>query len=553
MKKIIKFLLLIFCFVSLVSCGGPNGSQTISSTKSTKYYLKFVSSDISNYPTIRLYYKIYDTDGNIINNYVIKKAILTEKLINGEYISREVKVHENISKKQGLNTSLVIDKSGSISDDDMNKIKNVMSSFISNMDFKVGDKSEIVTFNADVFNTCPFTNDINLLNNSIDTIQPYGSTAVFDAIHSGISHASLQGGARCVIAFTDGYDNASLYNPNQVVDFSIKQQVPVYIIGVGSSLDEYSLKDIATKTGGKYWNIDNLSNLESIFDEIYGIEKSTYYIEYVTDFSGDQKYNRRYISVSFDDGKEYIDSENDITPVKPAKIGHDASISFSARLRDMNTVSDFTTEDNIDDLDSIPFGKYEQDGNDGNGKEEIDWIILKRENGMAMLLSKYILDCKEYNVTKENTSWPECSLRSWLNSEFFDEAFDADDKRLIPTVTVQNIGNTKMSNTPNTPTEDKVYLLDDHECLEFFGEPSETNQIVQLSTYGTEYAKNNRLFVAVEDGQWYSGNSTFWLRSPGQSWNRAGNVTYCGFFYQDGNSVNFKLNGIRPVIWVKYE
>lgn len=45
----------------------------------------------------------------------------------------------------------------------------------------------------------------------------------------------------------------------------------------------------------------------------------------------------------------------------------------------------------------VTFGHYEQDGNVQNGKEDIVWEVIKTEDGKALLLSKYILDCHSYN------------------------------------------------------------------------------------------------------------------------------------------------------------
>ncbi len=42
--------------------------------------------------------------------------------------------------------------------------------------------------------------------------------------------------------------------------------------------------------------------------------------------------------------------------------------------------------------DVIYFGSYEQDNNLSNGKEEIEWIVLAKENRKALLISKYALD-----------------------------------------------------------------------------------------------------------------------------------------------------------------
>ncbi len=41
--------------------------------------------------------------------------------------------------------------------------------------------------------------------------------------------------------------------------------------------------------------------------------------------------------------------------------------------------------------DTITFGKYEQDGNEDNDKEEIEWVILEINKDWAFILSKKAL------------------------------------------------------------------------------------------------------------------------------------------------------------------
>ena len=116
---------------------------------------------------------------------------------------------------------------------------------------------------------------------------------------------------------------------------------------------------------------------------------------------------------------------------------------------------------------------------------------------------------------------------------------------------IENNDNVKAWTKGGNPTVDKVYLLSIDECIKYFGEPNVTNQIVKLSTYGTAYAKNKGLYIDSDASAWHNGYSPFWLRSPGVQQSRAGVVNYCGYFYADGNSVDFKLNGVRPVIKIK--
>ena len=77
------------------------------------------------------------------------------------------------------------------------------------------------------------------------------------------------------------------------------------------------------------------------------------------------------------------------------------------------------------------FGEYEQDYNLVNGKEPIEWIILDVQEDRCLLISRYALDAKRYNSEIEDVTWATCTLRSWLNSTFLNDAFNSEQQKDI--------------------------------------------------------------------------------------------------------------------------
>ena len=315
----------------LYSTTTPDGYQVdadgkiigkLHSEKSTKYYAKFISSDVSEFPLVKLYYKIYDNNGNVKKDFNIYEVKINERDTTGNYVPRVVKTGEIINKKQGLNISLIADRSTSLNATDLQKIKNAMKTFVSSLDFSVGDKAEVISFGSNITNICSFTDNKQSLNNGIDSISLDGSTALYDAIYRGISHAVAQNGARCVVVFTDGQDNHSSNTRQSVINYALQQQVPVYVVGVGSSIAESDLRSIATSTGGSYWGINNVGELSRVYTRVYDEGKSTYYIEYQTDNSMGQ-YALRNVQVTIDDGLEYVEVVNDFVPPNPNTIVED--------------------------------------------------------------------------------------------------------------------------------------------------------------------------------------------------------------------------------------
>ncbi|MDO4481948.1 MAG: VWA domain-containing protein [Bacillota bacterium] len=252
-------------------------------------YIEFVTADVSDYPTVRLYYRIEDPyTSETIPDLDRKMFTLTEKVEGGKLVSREVSAANRLDKSEGLSITLTVDKSGSIDYSDMDKIKNVMNEFVRSLQYNVGDQAEIISFDNIVRQMCTYTKDVKLLSNGINNMYPEGQTAFYDALYTSVVHAAGQKGAGCVVAFTDGIDNKSFRTADEVLSKASALGVPVYIIGVGYDVDEMTLREIAEGSGGRYWFIDDLYDLSQIYASVYEKEKETYVIEYVTDKSIDK-------------------------------------------------------------------------------------------------------------------------------------------------------------------------------------------------------------------------------------------------------------------------
>ncbi len=188
--------------------------------------------------------------------------------------------------------------------------------------------------------------------------------------------------------------------------------------------------------------------------------------------------------------------------------------------------------------DYVVFGAYEQDNDTSNGKEDIEWLVLEVKDGKALLISKYALDCQPYNTVYENVTWETCTLRKWLNNDFVNTAFSADEKIMIPTVTVSADENPKYSANPGNATQDQVFLLSITEANKYFN----SNGARQCEP--TDYAVANGAFEPD------SGNCCWWLRSHGSSQNAAAFVRIDGYIHNGGYRVDEGICAVRPALWI---
>lgn len=161
--------------------------------------------------------------------------------------------------------------------------------------------------------------------------------------------------------------------------------------------------------------------------------------------------------------------------------------------------------------DTVVFGSYEQDNVLTNGKEPLEWIVLKTEGDRAMLITRYLIDARAYHKAFVKMTWSECTLRQWLNDTFLKEAFSQEEQARIEEVLVVNDDNPHYSTRGGEDTMDRVFLLSEAEVLEFFPQQE------QRACQATEYAKAQGAYVDENNG-----NSWWWLRSPGvRPWTRA--------------------------------
>lgn len=192
----------------------------------------------------------------------------------------------------------------------------------------------------------------------------------------------------------------------------------------------------------------------------------------------------------------------------------------------------------------VIFGAYEQDANTSNGKEDIEWLVLAKENNRMLVISRYALDSKPYNEKYTDVTWETCTLRTWLNKDFLNAAFSSEEQAMIPTVTVSADKNPSYSTNPGKATQDKVFLLSIVEANKYF----KTDSARQCKP--TAYADAQGAYTNSSGFGWW------WLRSPGcsqYSQGLAADVSGNGCVVDIGTGVDFDERVVRPALWIELE
>ena len=185
----------------------------------------------------------------------------------------------------------------------------------------------------------------------------------------------------------------------------------------------------------------------------------------------------------------------------------------------------------------IMLGKYEQDNDEFNGKEEIEWLVLARDGDKALLISRYCLDCQPYHTKRKNVTWETCTLSAWLNDDFFSNAFSIEEQKAIQTTLITADRSPNLEMDQGDGIEEKVFLLSIEEAGQFFDIDSERQAEYTL------FVKGKGAYVSKDRSLW-------WLRSAGFNNKYAAYVDYLGRINVDGNFVDLAFNAVRPAIWV---
>ena len=191
--------------------------------------------------------------------------------------------------------------------------------------------------------------------------------------------------------------------------------------------------------------------------------------------------------------------------------------------------------------DVVLFGTYEQDKNPSNGKENIEWRVLAKEDNKIFVVSDSCLTCEQYNASRIDVTWEDCSLREWLNNDFAQRAFQPEELAKIATTE-----NASYNGSRETVTQDKVFLLSIAEVDEYFTS-KESRKCVP-----TEVAA--ALGADVGTGSSHDTlngkyTCTWWLRSTDKADDLAPAVIRDGELRRSGIMVDIS-SGVRPAMWI---
>ena len=205
-------------------------------------------------------------------------------------------------KTEGIDIVLAVDISSSMlaRDFEPNRLEAAKEVAVEFIKSRPNDRIGLVVYSGESFTQCPLTTDHEKLINLFKDIKN-GMITDGTAIGMGLANAvnrlkESDAKSKVVVLLTDGENTAGSIPPITAAEIAATYGVKVYTIGVGTigqapmpvpdmfgrirmqmmevNIDEESLEEIASLTGGKYFRATDNDKLVSVYAEIDQMEKT---------------------------------------------------------------------------------------------------------------------------------------------------------------------------------------------------------------------------------------------------------------------------------------
>lgn len=299
MKK--NFLLLVLLLVLAAGAGNSSPSQELQKKPGD------IRVDVT-VSAITIAVTVQDKDGKYINNLVAKDFAIYE---NNE---KRAITYFNHNFMLPLSLTVLLDVSGSMAI--LNKLEEIKVG-LKNMvtaELKPLDEVSLLIFSdGQVEVAAPFSTDKSAFLSALEKLQPFGQTALNDAVAVSPEFANRGHNAkRALLLLTDGVENDSQVTPEEAVEIARRVDVPIYTIGYKIPLSEQLLKALkrsktltsagivatldrfSRATGGKAVFVNEPSEMYQALRELKQEQSHQYLIGYTSykDLSGAYRWIR---------------------------------------------------------------------------------------------------------------------------------------------------------------------------------------------------------------------------------------------------------------------
>ncbi|MBE0645743.1 MAG: VWA domain-containing protein [Bacteroidetes bacterium] len=237
--------------------------------------LRLLKSNTPDYYYYQLYFATFCGD-SVIYDLQKQQLILEEQLGRIDTNDFLIDRYASPDRNSCYEIVLAFDNSSSVGAD-LPSIVSAGRAFIDTMS-KTCDNASVISFDDLPTVRTFLTNDRDALRAAIDGMGVSGRRALYDGISAGVTTLYTGGTARvqAVLAFTTGNDNSSGTNLDQLLDDVRHYGIRVFIIALGTSINEEPLRTLCTESGGVFYHANAPDDLLPMYRRFAGFIQREY-------------------------------------------------------------------------------------------------------------------------------------------------------------------------------------------------------------------------------------------------------------------------------------
>ncbi len=144
------------------------------------------------------------------------------------------------------------------------------------------DQVAVLTFSNTVQLAQDFTSDRGALVTAIDRIAAAGNTALYDGVGAAVSTAArAPAQRRAIVLLSDGKDEGGVSHSDRGASLAAAQPagIPFFVVGLGQSIDQGYLQDLANVTRGQLFLAPSPEVLQSLYETIGTTLRQQYIVD----------------------------------------------------------------------------------------------------------------------------------------------------------------------------------------------------------------------------------------------------------------------------------
>jgi VWFA-related protein len=216
----------------------------------------------TNTSLVEVYTTVTDQRGRFVDDLTAKQFSILE-----QGAPRETQAFE--TRASPVSVALLLDTTGSMTAA-LPALKNAALKLMD--DLRPDDSVAVYSFNKSVSELQPFTTDKDKAKRAVLRTEPFGETALYDALARVSRDLSGRTGKKVIVLFTDGDDNSSTLTTDIAILRAKAVGVPVFTIAQGEALShpEYlkQLAEVSKSTGGISFVIREPNEIAAVFEKV---------------------------------------------------------------------------------------------------------------------------------------------------------------------------------------------------------------------------------------------------------------------------------------------